>query len=63
MTGVDHQHSDIIDEAVAWLRLQPIPPRAAVHALKSQFGLTAVEACETIAAARGLQVWRASHVG
>lgn len=49
-----------IDQAARWLRSQTVPPRLAVPALKERFGLSAVEACEAIAAARGLPVRRAS---
>ncbi len=51
--------SHIVDEAARWLRSQPVPPRLAVPALRERFGLSAVEACEAIAAARGLTVRRA----
>lgn len=50
----------LIDQAARWLRSQTVPPRLAVPALKERFGLSAVEACEAIAAARGRPVRRAS---
>lgn len=54
----EDQHQ--ITEAARWLRSQTVPPRLAVPALKERFGLSAVQACEAIAAARGLPVRRAS---
>lgn len=50
----------LIDQAARWLRLQTVPPRLAVPALKELFGLSPLEACQAIAAARGLPVRRAS---
>jgi hypothetical protein len=54
----EDQHQ--IDRAARWLRSQSVPPRLAVPALRERFGLSALEACEAIAAARGLPVRRAS---
>lgn len=49
-----------IRTAAAWLRSQEPAPRLAVPELRTRFGLTSVEACLAIAAARGLDVRRAS---
>ena len=57
----DHEHSAQIELAVEWLKSQPMPPRPAVAILKERFGLSAIEACEAIAQARRLPLWRASH--
>lgn len=41
-----------VDEAARWLAAQVEPPHPAVPALKSQFDLSAVEACKAIALAQ-----------
>lgn len=55
---IDPPH--MISEAARWLRSQTVPPRLAVPARRERFGLTPLEACQAIAAARGLSVRRAS---
>ena len=45
--------TDAQASAAAWLAAQETPPHPLIPALKAGFGLTAKQACEAIAAARG----------
>lgn len=49
-TGLDHASTAAIDEAVAWLVVNPRSTRttATVPELRQRFGLTPVEACQAI---------------
>lgn len=49
----DHEHSDAIDQAAAWLAVTPRRQRdrPAVPLLRERFGLTTPEACQAVAAA------------
>ena len=49
-TGLDHESSGAIDLAAQWLATRPAggEPRPVIPALRAQFGLTAVEACQAI---------------
>lgn len=49
LTPPEHQHSDAVIEAAMWLAEQDPPPRPSIPALRSRFGLSAVEACEAAA--------------
>lgn len=51
MTGVDHEHSAIVEQAAQWLVDQKPPPSPLVPAMRQRFGLTASEACEASALA------------
>lgn len=51
MTGADHQHSAIVEQAAMWLSEQNPPPRPIVPALRERFGLTALQATEAAAMA------------
>lgn len=51
MTGLDHEHSAAIDLAVEWmLKTRPNErgDRAIVPQLRERFGLSALEACQTL---------------
>lgn len=50
-----------VTAAALWLRRQHPAPRLAVLALKERFQLNAIQACQAIALARGLDVRRASE--
>lgn len=51
-TGLCHESTAAIDQAVAWLAATPRAERGpAVPELKARFGLSAVEACQAIALA------------
>jgi hypothetical protein len=51
-TGCDHEHSEVVLQAAKWLADQPVGSvRPAVPALQQRFGISAREACETIALA------------
>lgn len=47
-TGFDHESTAAIDEAARWLALQPQAPSPVIPALRSRFGLSALEACTAI---------------
>lgn len=57
-TGHSHEHSAAVEEAAIWLADQKEPPRLAVPVLRSQFGLSALEATEAIAMAQRFRVVR-----
>lgn len=51
-TGVDHADNPAIGQAAEWLAFQPEPPRPLIPALRTRFGLSALEACEASARAQ-----------
>lgn len=57
-TGHGHEQSAAVEQAAIWLADQKEPPRLAVPVLRSQFGLSAVEATEAIAMAQRFRVSR-----
>ena len=62
MTGLDHETTAAVDQAVQWLISTPTaqrPERPLVPVLRERFGLTAVEACAAIREYR-LQMARAA---
>ncbi len=60
LTAPEHQHSAAVEEAARWLASQP-RHSAPVPLLRERFGLTALEACESLAMARRLPIWRAGQ--
>lgn len=52
MTGADHAHSAIVEQAAMWLSEQNPPPHPVVPVLRSRFDLSSVEACEACALAQ-----------
>lgn len=58
MTGADHEHSESVTIAAQWLADQREPPHPIVPTLRSQFGLSALEACEAIARSRQMTICR-----
>lgn len=50
-----------IEKAAQWLADVPEPPHPIVPALKQRFGLSAVQACEAIAMAERMRVYRKAH--
>jgi hypothetical protein len=53
MTGIDHQHSALVEEAADHLSKFPVFPAPVIVYLKRMFpALTLPEACETIRLAR-----------
>lgn len=47
-TGLSHEHSEAITEAATWLAVQSPRPSPIVPELQRRFGLSAVDACQTI---------------
>lgn len=60
-TPPEHSHSAAVEQAAIWLAEQREPPHPVVPALKERFGLTAIEACEAIAWADRMRVYRKAH--
>lgn len=60
-TGLCHSSAGEVEVAAEWLSRQVRGPAAVVPVLKECFGLSAVEACEAIALARGLAARRAPN--
>lgn len=58
-TGHSHEHSAAVEQAAQWLAEEQQPPPAIIPALRSRFGLSAVEACEAIALARDYRTRKA----
>lgn len=60
-TGLCHEATAAIDQAAEWLLATPDPdrPRSLVPALRERFGLTAVEACQAIAASQAARLAKA----
>lgn len=58
MTGADHEHSESVTVAAQWLADQRQAPHPIVPELRSRFGLSALECCETIARARQMAICR-----
>lgn len=54
----EHEHSESVVLAAQWLSDQNPPPNPAVPVLRSQFSLSAVEACEAIAMAQRFRTCR-----
>ncbi|EKF40163.1 hypothetical protein NA8A_22381 [Nitratireductor indicus C115] len=50
MTGIDHAHTEAVQEAARWLAMLPDheKPHPVVPALRARFGLSPKEACEAI---------------
>ena len=57
----EHSHSAAVEQAAIWLADLREPPHPVVPALKERFGLSAVEACEAIAWAERMRVYRKAH--
>lgn len=60
MTGADHEHNEAVIVAAQWLADQTPPPHLAVPELRHRFGLTALEACESIAQAQRFRTYRSA---
>lgn len=56
-TGLSHEHSAKVEEAAAFLAAVPPAerPKPIVPALRSMFGISAVECCEAIARSHELR--------
>ena len=61
LTAPEHQHSDAVVQAAQWLAEQLPPPHPIVPALRSRFGLSAVEACEAAAMSHRYRVFRKAY--
>ena len=60
MTGADHEHSDAVVVAAQWLADERNVPTPLVPHLKQRFGLSSLQACESIAMAKRFRANR-SH--
>lgn len=60
-TPPEHSHSPAVEQAAIWLADLREPPHPVVPALKERFGLSAVEACEAIAWADRMRIYRKAH--
>lgn len=58
LTPPEHEHSAQVEQAAQWLADQANPPRPIVPALKSRFGLSAIECCEAAALAERFRMLR-----
>ncbi len=61
MNGADHQHSEAVVQAAQWLADQNPPPHPIVPALRSRFGLSALEACEAVALSNRYRTFRKAN--
>ncbi|OQP86029.1 hypothetical protein BTR14_13175 [Rhizobium rhizosphaerae] len=61
MTVPEHSQSAAVEQAAIWLADLREPPHPVVPALKERFGLSAVEACEAIALADRMRIYRKAH--
>ena len=57
----EHFHSAAVEQVAIWFADLRDPPHPVVPALKERFGLTAVEACEAIASADRMRIYRRAH--
>lgn len=53
--------TDAVEKAAIWLADLREPPHPVVPALKERFGLSAREACEAIAWAERMRIYRKAH--
>ncbi len=58
MSGADHQHSNAVEQAAAWLADQNQPPKPIVPALRQRFGLSSLQATEACAMAERFRLLR-----
>ncbi|THK35626.1 hypothetical protein EHS39_23650 [Ensifer sp. MPMI2T] len=61
MTGADHEHSALVEQAAMWLGDQAQPPRPIIPALRERFNLSALEATEAAAMAERFRICRSAH--
>jgi hypothetical protein len=59
-TGLSHEHSAAIDQAVEWLATTPFRdrPKPLVPALRERFGLSALEACGAISTSQKMPLFQ-----
>ncbi|MDI7865058.1 hypothetical protein MRS76_24380 [Rhizobiaceae bacterium n13] len=61
LTPPEHSHSEAVIVAAQWLADQAQSPSPIVPALRQRFGLSAVEATETVALAAKYRIFRKVH--
>lgn len=61
ITPSEHEHSATVETAAVWIAELTNRPHPLVPVLKERFGLSAVEACEAIAWADRMRVYRKAH--
>lgn len=61
LTAPEHQHSEAVVQAAQWLSEQDPAPQPIVPALRSRFGLSALEACEAAALSNKYRTFRKAH--
>ncbi|KAA1182105.1 hypothetical protein FP026_08440 [Rhizobium tropici] len=61
LTAPEHQHSEAVVEAAQWLAEQNPPPHPTIPALRSRFGLSAVEACDAAALSHRYRIFRKAN--
>jgi hypothetical protein len=57
----DHEHSEVVLEAAAWLASQEPAPQPIIPELRKRFPLSALEATEACALAQKYRIWRRAH--
>lgn len=60
-TGHSHEHSEAVVQAAQWLADEKSPPQPLIPALRSRFGLSALEATEACAMAQRFRIYRRAH--
>ena len=61
LTAPEHQHAEAVLQAAQWLADQNPAPQPIVPALRSRFGLSALEACEAAALSNRYRIFRKAN--
>ena len=57
----EYGHNEAVVLAAQWLADEPTPVQPVISAMRTRFGLTAVEACEAAALANSFRTYRRAH--